>query len=389
MKILTFLVTGFVLNCFGGLQAKPFFGEPPSVHHPWAVHDHNRPQPPIVTPGAECGAPPSDAIILFDGTEGSYANWAHERPPEKRKSDWLLIDGTLQSMRGAGYLVTLEEFGDCQLHIEWMAPSEIQGRGQGRGNSGVFLMGMVEVQILDNYENPTYADGTVGSVYGVMPPAVNALRPAGQWQSYDIIFRRPIVRDGVVEDSGSLTVLMNGVVVQDSTPLEGGGGWKFRKPLDRVFPDKGPLKLQDHGNPVRFRNIWYRPLRPRPLDGGSDGRLTAEASMEKRIEIAAGIRKTAQSKEGLDRALLLLESLVYAPDPDARIEADTLIDDYVKSLQATPPSELEKMKQPIMSLDEALTYMSYYGFISDDYFAINSINAVAVGQGWKKASDDN
>lgn len=231
----------------------PFFGEPPGENQPWAVHDWNRPQPPVVVPGERPGDPPSDAIVLFDGTEASLEKWVYERPAEKREQDWIVVDGAMQSMRGAGDLLSVEEFGDCQLHIEWLAPVEISGQGQGRGNSGVFFMGMVEVQILDNYQNPTYADGTVGSVYGVRPPAVNALRPSGEWQSYDIIFRRPIVRDGVVLDPGSLTVLKNGVVVQDSTPLEGGGGWKARKPMNRVFPEKGPLKLQDHGNPVRCR----------------------------------------------------------------------------------------------------------------------------------------
>ena len=139
--------------------------------------------------------------------------------------------------------------------------------------------GMVEVQVLDNYKNPTYADGSAGAVYGLMPPAVNALRPSGEWQSYDIIFRRPIARDGVILDFGSLTVLLNGVVVQDNTPLEGGSGHKKRKPLDRIFPELGALMLQDHGNPVRFRNIWYRPLRPRALDGGTDGRLSEESTL--------------------------------------------------------------------------------------------------------------
>ena len=174
----------------------------------------------------------------------------------------------------------LAELGDFQLHIEWRA---MGGQARSLDNwpfpehsaKALFWViavsfswvAMVEVHDwrhnLDNYKNPTYADGSAGAVYGIMPPAVNALRPSGEWQSYDIIFRRPIARDGVILDYGSLTVLLNGVVVQDNTPLEGGSGHKKRKPLDRIFPELGALMLQDHGNPVRFRNIWYRPLTPK------------------------------------------------------------------------------------------------------------------------------
>ena len=164
------------------------------------MHDHNRPLPPVVTPAANIAQPPSDAIVLFDGTEASFhENWRHNRPADEREQNWIVVEGALQSMRGAGKLSSLAELGDFQLHIEWRAPSEIVGQGQGRGNSGVFFMGgMVEVQVLDNYKNPTYADGSAGAVYGLMPPEVNALRPSGEWQSYDIIFRRPIARDGVI-----------------------------------------------------------------------------------------------------------------------------------------------------------------------------------------------
>jgi hypothetical protein len=163
------------------------------------------------------------------------ANWEHQWPKKRRKGDWQVKEGALLCVPGSGYLMTKEEFGDCQLHIEWAAPTPVQGEGQGRGNSGIFLMGMIEVQVLDNYQNPTYADGTAGAVYGLMPPAVNALRPAGEWQSYDIIFRRPIVRDGKVLDPGALTVLCNGVVIQDSTEIEGGGGWRKRKRVNGSF----------------------------------------------------------------------------------------------------------------------------------------------------------
>jgi hypothetical protein len=384
----TFRILTFTLAASDTLSANgAFFGDPPDDHHPWAVHDQNRPLPPVVTPAAKLGQPPSDAIVLFDGTEASFhENWRHNRPADKREQNWIVIEGALQSMRGAGDLSSLAELGDCQLHIEWRAPTEIVGQGQGRGNSGVFFMGdMVEVQVLDNYENPTYADGTAGAVYGVMPPAANALRPSSEWQSYDIIFRRPIVREGVILDPGSLTVLQNGVVVQDNTPLEGGGGYKTRKPLDRIFPELGALMLQDHGNPVRFRNIWYRSLRPRALDGGSDGRLSKESTLAKRSEIAAELRQHARSLEAQEKALRLLESLKYEEDADTRAEADDLIELYVAKLKKIAPHEMEVEKSQVLSLDEALQYMHRYKLIQDDYPMRTFFNDFAIEQGWKKA----
>jgi hypothetical protein len=243
--------------------------------------------------------------------------------------------------------------------------------------------GMVEVQVLDNYKNLTYADGTAGAVYGLMPPAVNALRPSGEWQSYDIIFRRPIARDGVILDFGSLTVLMNGVVVQDNTPLEGGSGHKKRKPLDRIFPELGSLMLQDHGNPVRFRNIWYRPLRPRAFDGGTDGRLSEESTLTKRSEIAEELRQHARSLEGQPQALRLLESLKYEENSDARAEADNLIELYVAKLKKIAPLEIEAEKNQVLSLDEALQYMHRHKLIPNDYPMRPFINDLAIQQSWK------
>ncbi|MBK8092991.1 MAG: DUF1080 domain-containing protein [Verrucomicrobiaceae bacterium] len=242
-----------------------FYGDPPDATHPWAIHDMNRPQPPRVEPG-ENSAPPSDAVILFSGKPEEISKWKSDKPTGE-PTKWEVVDGVLQCVPGSGYIRSVEEFADCQLHIEWSAPSKVEGNSQGRGNSGVFLMGQVEVQVLDNHNNPTYPDGFASSIYGINPPAANPLRAPGQWQSYDIVFRRPIFKDGQQIDPGYITVFVNGVLTQDHTPLEGGGGHKGRsKP--RAFPEKGPLKIQDHGNPVRFRNIWYRPLPKRAIEGG-------------------------------------------------------------------------------------------------------------------------
>src|SRR5687767_13358815 len=233
----------------------PFYGDAPDQHHPWAIHDRNRPQPKRVEPGTfstadQPGKPPSDAIVLFDGTEASIAKWEADTKPGEPNAPtkWVVKDGALECVPKSGYIRTKEKFGDCQLHVEWAAPKNVQGVSQGRGNSGIFLMGLAEVQVLDNYNNPTYADGFAASVYGINPPLANPLHPPGEFQVIDIIFRRPIYRGDKMVDPGYLTVFCNGVLVQDHTPLEGPGG-HLRRSVPRPFPEKGPLKLQDHGNP--------------------------------------------------------------------------------------------------------------------------------------------
>ncbi|CAA6678575.1 MULTISPECIES: DUF1080 domain-containing protein [unclassified Lentimonas] len=362
-----------------------FFGDAPDANHPWAVHDQNRPQPPRVEPGVKIGDAPSDALVLFDGTTESFQrNWQHVKPKGKRKSDWTSQAGYMLGVGGAGYIETQAEFGDCQLHIEWSHEKQLPGDSQKRGNSGVFLPGGIEVQVLDNYNNPSYADGMAGAVYGVMPPAANALRAPGQWQSYDIIFRRPIVKDGVVLDEGSMTVLVNGVVVQDSTPLDGGGGFKKRKPLTKAYPEQGRIQLQDHGNPVRYRNVWVRPLRPRPADGGTDGRLSAEATVAKRAEIAAEVRASAADLDGYDRMMRLLEAYMYDNDPAAWSECDALVTAYVSGLQSLSSDDLKKQRNPVTGLRNALTFLQRFSMIPKAYAPEQELKSIAGKQGWLK-----
>ena len=220
-----------------------------------------QPLPPVVTPGDKPGAPPSDAVVLFDGSADSFsANWTDTKGGP---SKWKVVDGAMESVRRAGYVQSKEKFGSCQLHIEWASPAKVQGDGQGRGNSGVFLMGTYEIQVLDSYENQTYADGQAGALYGRSKPLVNASRKPGEWQSYDIIFHRPLFdKEGKVTRRATFTVLHNGVLIQDHTVLSGGTGWRGPHAASeyKAHPDKMPLSMQDHGNPVRFRNIWVRPL---------------------------------------------------------------------------------------------------------------------------------
>jgi len=223
----------------------------------WPVNSLDRPRPPVVDPGPERppAAPPSDAIVLFDGT--SLAAW---QSPDGTPAKWLVRDGSVEVAPGTGPLVTKRAFGDVQLHLQWAAPTPPAGEGQERGNSGVFLMTHYEIQVLDGYHNDTYADGAAAAVYGQTPPLVNACRPPGQWQTYDIVFHRPrFAPDGTVRDSARVTVLHNGVLVQDNTVIT---GWTVHAERARYRPhaDRLPLLLQDHGKRVRYRDIWIREL---------------------------------------------------------------------------------------------------------------------------------
>jgi hypothetical protein len=222
----------------------------------WRVHDSKRPQPPAVTPASILGNPPSDAIILFDGKDLSKWRSAWTGGPAR----WKVENGYMEIVPGTGDIQTVEEFGDCQLHIEWMIPEDVKGSGQGRGNSGIFLMGRYEIQVLDSYENQTYADGMAAAIYGQYPPLVNACRKPGEWQTYDIIWIAPRFEGEKLVRPGYLTLIHNGVVVHYHTPVMGLTLHR-RFPTYRPHPPVGPLRIQDHGFRVRFRNIWYRPLK--------------------------------------------------------------------------------------------------------------------------------
>jgi hypothetical protein len=284
----------------------------------------------------------------------------------------------------SGYIRTKSQWADCQLHVEWAAPAKPEGNSQGRGNSGIFPMGQqAEIQVLDNYNNPTYADGFAGSLYGINPPMANALRPPGEWQVYDIIFRRPVYKDGKLLDSGRLTVMLNGVVTQDATPLEGGGGHQARS-KEHPYPEKGPLKLQDHGNPVRYRNIWYRPLVPRSVEGGDTGALTVEAATAKKKEIAAKIRTDAAKKDGRDKLLRLMESLCYDQDAATLKEVEGMTMTWLDSVRKTPADKLESKKGEVMQVGSAVNYMSKWKFLPAGYAAQGEIAKIIKDNGWDK-----
>jgi hypothetical protein len=221
----------------------------------------DRPQPPIVRAGPASAPlpPPSDAIVLFDGT--SLAKW-RSADSTGGPAKWKVEDGYMEVVAGTGAIRTDQSFGDVQLHVEWRTPTPPKGESQERGNSGVFLMGRYEVQVLDSYNNVTYPDGQAAAIYGEFPPLVNASRPPGEWQTYDIVFHAPRFDGyGKVVSPARATVLHNGVLVQDNTVLTGPTAHSARMPYE-AHPARLPISLQDHGNPMRFRNIWVRELAP-------------------------------------------------------------------------------------------------------------------------------
>jgi hypothetical protein len=224
------------------------------------IHDPDRPLPPVITPGTAStqekpGAAPSDAVVLFDGKDLSH--WVDK---DGKPAKWKVQNGYMEVVPGTGQISTRDSYGDCQLHVEFAEPSPAHGESQERGNSGVFLMGLYEIQVLDSYENKTYADGQAASVYGQYPPLVNASRPPGKWQSYDIIFHGArFAAGGKLLRPARVTVLHNGVLVQDNVEMTGPTAHGERPPY-KAGPEKLPLGLQDHEMLVRFRNIWIREL---------------------------------------------------------------------------------------------------------------------------------
>jgi hypothetical protein len=223
-------------------------------------HDRTRPQPAVVDPGTagtgeSAGRPPGDAVVLFDGHD--LSRW---RQKDGSPARWTVANGYFEVVPGTGQLYTRDAFGDCQLHVEFAEPSPAHGEDQDRGNSGVFLQDLYEVQVLDSYQSQTYPDGQVGAIYGQFPPLVNASRAPGAWQTYDIVFHGPrFDAAGHLTRPARMTVLHNGVLVQDDAELTGPTANKKRPPY-AAGPEKLPLSLQDHGSAVRYRNIWIREL---------------------------------------------------------------------------------------------------------------------------------
>lgn len=241
--------------------------QPGSPLAPWRQHDIRRPKPPVVEPSSNeiAGKAPKDAVILFDGSNLDGWQSSHGGP-----ANWKVTDGEMQTVPGTGQIETKRKFGDMQLHVEWAAPNPPHGVGQDRGNSGIFLMGQFEIQVLDSYKAETYADGQAGAIYGQFPPLANASRPPGEWQSYDIAFRRPrFDTSGKLLEPARITLFHNGILVQDNEEPIGPTSWLKSLPYTDQG-NSGVIALQDHNHVVRYRSIWLRELPERPAPSPSD-----------------------------------------------------------------------------------------------------------------------
>jgi len=234
----------------------PAFSQEKKVKLPPEATEFWEPEPRVVTPGEVDHLPPSDAIVLFNGT--TLDHW--KSVGKEAAAPWKVENGAFTVVPKTGGIETKASFGDVQVHLEWRAPVEVEGTGQGRGNSGVFLMKTYEVQILDSYDNRTYSNGQAGSVYKQHPPLVNAMRKPGEWNTYDIFFAAPRFNaDGMVLTPARVTVIHNGVLVQNAVELKGPTEY-IGIPNYKAHPEEMPLMLQDHGDLVSFRNIWVRKL---------------------------------------------------------------------------------------------------------------------------------
>jgi len=225
---------------------------------PWRIHDAARPHPRVVAPGATPGAPPADAIVLFDGKD--LSKWAHSRKGQIVNAEWPVRDGYFETGTGTGSIVTRDKFGDVQLHVEFATPSPGRGASQDRGNSGVRFMDRYEVQVLDSVDNITYADGQAAAIYGEYPPLVNVARPPGEWQTYDIVFEAPKFSGTTVVAPAYVTVIWNGVLVHHRRPIMGSTSATTTVHAYTPHDPELPLALQDHSHPVRYRNVWIRRL---------------------------------------------------------------------------------------------------------------------------------
>ena len=368
------------------------YGDVPDSKHAWAVHDRNRPNP--VKISAEPGKAPSDATVLFDGTEESFnKNWTHKR--NNRKTDWVVRDGAIESVKGAGYLQTKASFGDCQLHIEWASPVKVEGVGQGRGNSGIFLMGSYEIQVLDSYEtdpskspnpNPNYADGQASAVYAENPPLVNACRAPGEWQTYDIVFHQPIWDGAKMLRPGSVTVFHNGVLTQDHWEMEGLTTHRVRRPL-APHAAKLPLELQDHGNPVRFRNVWIREIPSRyanrthggpAVDENEVMKLRRETAAKLYAQIEKPVRPTIEGMEAMASVISYAKEGEYA-----KVWQETAMA-FHDVLDKMTDDEWKASRSRLLALRRTLNTLIKAGVVSQECGTRKRISAAALRLGWEK-----
>lgn len=318
--------------------AAGIYGDLPDTTHAWAVHDQNRPRPPVVT--VDATGIPSDAVVLFDGREDTYrANWRSEKHGDA--PTWRYENGEIVSQGGS--IVSIREFGDCQVHLEWCAPDDENPQ---HGNSGVYLMNLYEVQIINSHEIAPgryhsiirSGDEQAGCVYGQKPPLVNPLRKPGEWQTYDIVFHQPIHDvTGRLVSHGTLTVFINGVLVQDHREIEGPTEFRNRA-RDRVHASRGPLQLQDHNGNVRFRSVWLRELKSQCTEDVVSGTSNCDpqaVKLQRRLTAKKLLGELADVSDPLERLLYALEMLSYSDERTFLDAATSLADAEVGFLATT------------------------------------------------------
>jgi len=387
-------------------SANGVYGDVPDAKHAWAVHDWNRPKPTKVEPSAyvKTGVP-SDAVVLFDGTKESFEkNWCDSKGAP---SQWKLGDEgdfyCVPGWKNGGGVQTRQEFGDCQLHIEYRHEADITDLGKGpqmRGNSGIFLMGTGtghEVQVLESYYTSremegkpgyvdNYADGQAGAVYAENPPMVNPARKPGEWQVYDIVFHQPIFDGAKLVHPGSLTVFFNGVLVQDHWEMEGVTTHKVRKPLV-PHATKGPLALQDHGCTVHFRNVWLRPL-PSRWDNKTHGALTADENAVKALRSETAARLFAKLEKPLKpttaNMIAMAEVISYSKEGEFGTAWQKLAEAYHGVLDRMTDAELTAQKGQLIQLRNALDTLIKGGVVRQSCGTRIRINAISLRLKWEK-----
>ena len=389
-KILTVAVLAAPAALFAAL-----YGDTPDAKHAWAVHDHNRPNP--VKISAEAGKPPSDAIVLFDGTRESFEkNWCNMNGEATK---WV-CDGKGEFHCAPGYvnggnIRTRGEFGDCQLHIEFKHDTDFEPHPAGaqmRGNSGIFLMSNYEIQVLESYHTdpadmrvPNYADGQAGAVYAENPPMVNPARKPGEWQTYDIVFHQPVWDGLKLVHPGSVSVFFNGVLVQDHWELEGLTTHGTRRPL-APHAARGPLMLQDHGCTVYFRNVWLRPL-PSRWANKTHSALSADEN-----EVMALRRKTAAelfakiaepSVPSAENVIALAEVVSYAMEGAQKEAWEKAVAGYLAAINAKGDAELKASAGKLVKVRNALRVLERNAVVPHSFALLRQLEALSVKFGWK------
>lgn len=372
------------------------YGDTPDAKHAWSVHDMNRPNPVKVTPGALPGQPPSDAVVLFDGTKESFErNWCDSKG---NPTQWKYGDGDFYCVPGwknGGDIYTKASFGDCQLHLEYRHDADLgvvpKNGAQMHGNSGVFIMGNYEIQVMESYgtdpanmKNPNYADGQAGAVYAENPPMVNPSRKPGEWQVYDIVFHQPKWDGAKLLHPGSVTVFFNGVLVQDHWEMEGLTTHCRRRPL-APHAKKGQLHFQDHGCPVHFRNVWIREI-PSRWDNTTHSVLSG-----KEADVMAMRKATAQklmakvdaSKCDAGTVNQMLEIMSYSKDEPFMSACKKVVGGYIAKLDAMDDAALDKAKGEIMSVKRSLDVLARNKVVENCPLC-KKVGAIVEKKGWNK-----